>query len=67
MLTTQIFLGLKSATPESFQSFMQKTTAALWEHSEFASVAKGEENGYPFAVWIQACPLNTATGKPKLT
>lgn len=67
MLTSQIFLGLKNATPEAFQAFMQKSWATSCKDAEFATVAKGEENGYPFVVWIQACPLNTTTGKPEHT
>lgn len=67
MLTSQIFLGLKTATPEGFQAFMQKTWAASCKGAEFANVASGNENGYPFAVWIQGCPLNPATGKPETT
>lgn len=67
MLTSQIFLGLKTATPDAFRAFMQQTWAASCKGAEFATVASGQENGYPFAVWIQACPLNTSTGKPEHT
>jgi hypothetical protein len=67
MLTTQIFLGLKTATPAAMQARMQQSWAATCKGAEFATVASGQENGYPFAVWIQACPLNPATGKPEHT
>lgn len=67
MVTTQVFLGLKAVTPEDFQARMQKTWASACKGAQFASVTKGEENGYPFAIWIQACPLNQATGKAENT
>lgn len=67
MLTSQIFLGLKTATPDSFRAVMQQTWKASCKDAEFASVANGQENGYPFAVWLQACPLNSSTGKPEHT
>jgi hypothetical protein len=67
MMTTQTFLGLKTATPDSFQAYMQKTWADTCKGAGFATVARGEENGYPFAVWIQGCPLNVTTGKPEHT
>lgn len=67
MLTSQIFLGLKTATPAAFQARMQQVWAASCKCAEFATVASGQENGYPFVVWIQGCPLNTATGKPEHT
>lgn len=67
MITTQIFLGLKNATPENFQAYMQKTWGDSCKGAEVASVTKGEENGYPFSIWIQSCPLNQSTGKPEKT
>ncbi|MGQ2978810.1 MAG: hypothetical protein ACT6Q9_03835 [Polaromonas sp.] len=67
MLTTQVFLGLKTATPSAMQAHMQQAWAATCKGAEFATVASGQENGYPFAVWIQACPLNPSTGKPEHT
>jgi hypothetical protein len=67
MLTSQIFLGLKTATPAAMQARMQQTWAASCQGAQFANVASGQENGYPFAVWIQDCPLNATTGKPERT
>jgi len=67
MVTTNIYLGLKSATPESFQAKMQQMWGASCKDSHFAPVTKGKENGYPFAIWIQICPLNQSTGKPEYT
>ncbi|WP_324900326.1 hypothetical protein [Noviherbaspirillum sp.] len=67
MLTTQVFLGLKNATPQQFRDLMQKQWLASCKGGESASIAEGHENGYPFAVWIQACPANRKTGKPEKT
>ncbi len=67
MITVQIFLGLKNATPEQFQAFMAKAWLGACRNGEVAPITKGEENGYPFSIWVQACPLNQATGKPEKT
>lgn len=65
MVTTQIFLGMK--TPEQFQDTMAKNWAAACKDSITAPVTHGKENGYPFAIWLQDCPLNPATNKPEKT
>lgn len=67
MVTTQVFFGLKNATPEQFQAVMEKNWLASCKASQSASVAKGAENGYPFTLWMLSCPLNQATGKPEIT
>lgn len=67
MVTTQIFLGLKNATPEQFQALMAKTWLATCKDGEVAPITKGEENGYAFSIWVQGCPLNPSTGKPEKT
>jgi hypothetical protein len=67
MVTTQIFLGLKNATPEQFQAFMAKRWLAACKEGQIAPVTGGEENGYAFSIWIQTCPLNRSTGKPEKT
>ena len=67
MVTTQVFLGLKTATPEQFQALMQQRWLAACKGGAAAPVAKGEENGYPFALWLLSCPSSPATGKPEVT
>jgi hypothetical protein len=67
MVTVQVFLGLKDATPDQFQEFMAKTWLAACKDGEVAPITKGQENGYPFSIWLQSCPLNPATGKPENT
>lgn len=65
MLTSQVFLGVKTATPESFQARIQQSFAEFCKGASSALVAQGQENGYPFAVWLQVCPLNPSTNKPE--
>lgn len=67
MLTTQIFLGMKNATPEQFQARMEKSWLVACKDGGVAPVTKGEENGYAFSIWLQTCPLNQSTGKPEVT
>lgn len=67
MVTTQIFLGMKNATPEQFQAFMAKSWLATCKGSEVTPITQGEENGYAFSIWLLTCPLNKSTGKPENT
>ncbi len=67
MLTTQIFLGMKNATPEQFQARMEKSWLVACKDGGVAPITKGEENGYAFSIWLQTCPLNQSTGKPEVT
>jgi hypothetical protein len=66
MVTVQIFFGLKSG-PEEFKSSVEKGWARACRGSSAHAVAQGKEDGYPFAVWLLACPLNKTTGKPEFT
>lgn len=67
MLTTQIFSGWKDVTLEQFQAYMAKTWMASCKDGDVVPITQGTENGYPFAIWLQGCPLNTSTGKPENT
>jgi len=67
MVTTQVFLGMKNVTPEQFQALLKERWRARCKDGEHAPIASGEENGYPFSVWLLTCPLNTMTGKPEHT
>lgn len=67
MVTTQIFLGLKTTTPETFQVYMKKTWGSACAASTTTSITSGKENGYPFSIWMQTCPENQSTGKPEFT
>lgn len=67
MVTTQIFMGMKNATLDQFQSVMAKSWMAACKGGEAAPVSRGEENGYSFSIWVQSCPLNVSTGEPEIT
>jgi hypothetical protein len=67
MITTQIFLGMKSTTPEQFQEGMAKRWLAACRGGEVATITKGVENGYAFSIWLQTCSKNPSTGKPENT
>ena len=67
MLTVQILLGQKKFTPEQFQTLMSKSWLAVCKDGGVGPITKGEENGYPFSIWLQMCPQNPLTGKPENT
>ena len=67
MITTQVFLGMNDVSTEEFQSRIDELWSASCKDSKVFSIAKGEENGYPFSFWMQSCPLNKDTGKPEIT
>ncbi|MDD4856139.1 MAG: hypothetical protein PHQ22_08455 [Sulfuricurvum sp.] len=67
MVTTQIMLGLKNVTPETFQSSMQKMWSDTCKNSQFVTLKQGKENSYPFSFWLQLCPMNPSTGKAEIT
>ncbi|MFC3531572.1 hypothetical protein ACFOLG_05175 [Vogesella facilis] len=67
MLTTQVFHGLKVATPQAFRDIMVKQWDFACPGSAYDVVADGRENGYPYALWFLACPNNPATGQPENT
>ena len=67
MLSIQFFLGVTTTTPQKFQAALQKQWLSVCTKGQFAPVAEGAENGYPFSVWSLSCPLNAETGKPEKT
>ena len=67
MLSIQFFLGVTTTSPQKFQAALQKQWLSVCTKGQFAPVADGAENGYPFAVWSLSCPLNEETGKPEIT
>lgn len=66
MMTVQIFYNLKT-TPEKFTNTLAGGWIAACPGATSNSVASGDENGYPAAVWLLNCPKNPATGKPEIT
>lgn len=65
VVITKIFFGLKAAELKGYQEFSAKKLATTCKNGEVRSISNGEENGYPFSIWRQACPLSQATGKPE--
>ena len=66
MVTVQIFYNLKPPLDE-YKDGVEKGWARACRGSSAHAVAQGEENGYPFLLWLLACPLNRTTGKPEFT
>jgi len=66
MLTVQIFFHSKPGT-EAFRERIAQDWAKACKGSSLHPLAQGKENGYPFAVWMLACPRNPKTGMPEWT
>jgi hypothetical protein len=66
MVTVQIFFNLKTPLDE-YKAGVEKGWARACRGSSAHAVRQGEENGYPFSLWLLACPLNRTTGKPEYT
>ena len=66
MVTVQIFYRSKQ-TPEQFKGRLEKLWSDACEKSVAKNIAQGVENGYPFVLWLQSCPLNKQGGKPEIT
>jgi hypothetical protein len=66
MVTVQVFHDLK-VMPDQFKARIDKEGPPACAGIESHPVAQGDENGYPYMVWLQSCPLNKATGKPEIT
>ncbi len=66
MVTVQIFFGLK-VPPDDFRARIEKLWGDSCPGSQFSTVSKALENGYPALTWKQTCPLNKTTGKPEIT
>ena len=67
MLTVQVFLGLKNATPAAYGQLMRSMQASHCKGSLAEPITDGQDNGYAFAVWKQSCPVVQQTGKPEIT
>jgi hypothetical protein len=66
MLTVQIFFRSKPG-PEAFKQRIAQGWIKACKGASAHPIAQGQENGYPFAVWMLACPRNAQTGKPEWT
>jgi len=66
MLTVQIFFHVKPG-PEAFRQRVAQGWLKSCKGASAHTIAQGQENGYPFAVLMLACPRNAQTGKPEWT
>ncbi len=67
MLTTQITFGNLTVTPAKYAELMRDMWKKSCPGSGGAMIASGEENGYPFAIWLLNCPHNPSSGQPEWT
>jgi hypothetical protein len=65
MVTVQIFHEAKNADPEGFADNLAKGWTSSCPGGTAQKSTAGVENGYPFALWVYACPLNPQTNKPE--
>jgi hypothetical protein len=66
MVTHLINVGLK-VTPEEYRARLEKVGAESCSGSQLNTISQSVENGYAMQIWMQICPLNSATGKPEIT
>lgn len=68
MVTLQTFHGgVPQRTPIKFSKASEDSWKKVCRNAESHIISKGSENGYPFALWLQTCPLNPVTQKPEIT
>lgn len=67
MLTTQLYIGLKSVSPAQFRAESQRKWLEACKEGSYREVAEGDEKGYPVAVWLLSCPYSRAPGRPEMS
>ena len=65
MITVQILQSLDDMPGDTFASNLAELMGGACEGMSTEKVTEGNENGFPFVVWLYACPLNPQTGKPE--
>ena len=65
MVTVQIFHELHNADPDKFASALADRWKSACKGGDATQTKTGTENGYPFALWVFTCPLDTMTNKPE--
>ena len=65
ILTALIYFGGVGATPEQHYERIKTSALSDCNGAEVVLIAKGETNGYPYALWRMHCPLTRMTGKPE--
>lgn len=64
MVTTQVFHGAKIPA-DAFQQRLADSFSGACPGARASKIDTGEEDGYVYALWQHACPLNPTTGKPE--
>lgn len=64
MVTTQVFHGARMPA-DGFQQRLAASLSGACPGANAVKINAGEEDGYTYALWQHACPLNPATGKPE--
>ena len=65
MITVQIFKGMTLKHPDDFAKMMSTSIDKTCSRAKSVRMARGLDNGYPYALWVMNCPLNPQTGKPE--
>lgn len=67
MLETEVMLGQKNVTLSQVQSIMKRIWLSECPGGALEPITNGEENGYPFFLWVQGCRAKFLTGEPQKT
>lgn len=65
MVTVQILHDADDADPGAFARNLGQNWQGACQGSSVSKLDAGETNGFAFALWHYACPLNPGTGKPE--
>ena len=65
MITVTITFGTTNADPGIASKRLADAFTQACPASTTSPVTTGIENGYPVSIWLYACDLNPATGKPE--
>ena len=66
MISSQIFFANREP-PGANAGRIQQIAASVCAANESTAITTGAMNGYPFATWVDHCPMNAKTGKTEWT
>lgn len=68
MFTTQVFEGgIPQASPQAFYESLRARWSSACPKPGGQMIRAGEENGYPFTLFVLTCAENPKTSKPEVT
>lgn len=67
MVTTQVYFGVTNFSIEQAKANMAKIFKDNCDHTDTTVIRDGNENGYPFHVWMQTCEHDDMKQKPEIT